>query len=156
VNKPRRPIPRPRPDLVRRPSAGFGWLDQALLVDGWLAQLGPDATAVLVLLALAADHHGASFYSRHRMANALNLSLQQVDVALDKLRHADLLAFMPWRKDAREGVWQLLPTPQLGSPRPRAGRTLDVRQILASLGLAPPEHVADEQRQPTAPNAGAE
>ena len=61
-----RPEP-PRPELVRRPTGGLGWLPAALLHEGWLARLGPDAAAVLLLLALAADRYGASFYGRARM-----------------------------------------------------------------------------------------
>ena len=46
---------------------------------------GPHATAVLVLLALAADRRGASFFSRDRMAQALGMSQHDVDVALRTL-----------------------------------------------------------------------
>lgn len=53
----RRPPPAPpRPDLQRRPIGAFGWLQAELLHDGWLAEVGPHAVAVLVLLATAADH----------------------------------------------------------------------------------------------------
>jgi hypothetical protein len=72
-----RPRPRPpRPDLVRQPAGAFGWLDAHLLHEGWLARLGVDATAVLLLLALAADRHGASYFGRRRMADALGLSVR--------------------------------------------------------------------------------
>ena len=68
----RRPPPAPpRPGLERRPAGAFGWLHAELLHDRWLAELGPHATAVVVLLAIAADRRGASFFSRERMAAAL-------------------------------------------------------------------------------------
>ena len=58
-----RPSPKPpHPDIVRQPTARFGWLDDRLLYERWLADLGTEAVAVLVLLALAADSHGASFF----------------------------------------------------------------------------------------------
>lgn len=155
-HKAQRPIPRPRPDLLRRPTAGFGWLEQALLLEGWLAQLGSDGTAVLVLLALAADRHGASFFSRHRMASALGLSLSQVDDALQRLCDLGLVAFSPWRKDGRDGVWQLLPLPQVRRNRPRDGRTLGVAQILAALGFTPPKPGAEQQRRISSPTDDAE
>lgn len=151
-----RQITRPRPDLLRRPTAGFGWLDQAILHGGWLARLGPDGSALLLLLALAADRHGASFYSRHRMADALGISLSQVDAALQRLRHLDLVDYRPWHERAREGVWQLLPLPLLRD-HPRAQRVLGIGQILASLGFtdAPPD-AAEWQRQSPPPSADAE
>src|SRR5690606_13412452 len=72
-------MPRPRPepprtDLIRRPSGAFGWLDAELLHAGWLARLGPEGTAALTLLALAADARGVSFYGRSRMAERLGLT----------------------------------------------------------------------------------
>lgn len=151
-----RPIPRPRPDLLRRPTGGFGWLDQALLLEGWLAQIGPNGIAVLVLLALAADRHGASFFSRHKMADSLGCSLAHVDEALQRLCHLSLVAFSPWRKNGRDGVWQLLPLPQSRQNRPRDGRSLGIAQILAALGFASPENVAEQPRRKTSPTDGAE
>lgn len=156
TGKLQRQIPRPRPDLVRRPTAGFGWIDQAILHGGWLAQLGPDGSAVLLLLALAADRYGASFYGRHRMADALGISLSQVDAALQRLRDLELVDYRPWHEGSREGVWQLLPLPLLRD-QPRAQRVLGIGQILASLGFtAAPNYAADRQRQNPAPSTGAE
>lgn len=111
-----RPAP-PRPDLVRRPRGAFGWLDARLLHDGWLARLGPRATAVLTLLAIAADEHGASYYGRSRMAAMLEMLLQEVDDALDVLVHVGLVEHRPWRPGCRDGVWQLLPVRRCSDPR---------------------------------------
>jgi len=109
-----RPSPTPPfPSLERRPSGAFGWLDARLLHDRWLEDLGADATAVLVLLALAADRRGASFYSRERMARLLSLDLYRTDKALDRLIEVKLVAHKPWREGTRDGVWQLLPVPRL-------------------------------------------
>jgi hypothetical protein len=150
-----RHIPRPRPDLVRRPVAGFGWLDDAILHDGWLSRLGTNAVAVLVLLAMAADQHGASFFSRHRMADTLALSIYHVEVALQRLRDLELVDFAPWRPGCRDGVWQLLAPPAVrGLPRDR--RLLGAAEILASLGLTPPDFSADLQRRTSTPSSGAE
>ena len=104
------PIP-PRPELVHRPQERFGWLEDRLLHEEWLADLGPQAAAVLLLLALAADHRGASFYSRDRMALALALDRPSLDRALRRLLELNLVAFRPWQPGLFDGVWQILPLP---------------------------------------------
>ena len=127
----RRPVP-PFPELLRRPTGSFGWLEDRLLHEGWLARLGPDATSVMVLLALAADGHGASFFGRERMAKALGLDRQAVDRALRRLLELELVAQRPWSQDHPDGVWQLL------TPRRRikaATGTFSIQQALAALGF---------------------
>ena len=131
-----RPIP-PRPELVRRPSRSFGWLDARMLQDGWLSRLGPDATAVLTLLALAADEHGASFYGRGRMAAVLGLDAHALDRALVRLLALGLIAHRPWRAGHPDGVWQILPVPALAPRNVSSGPTA-IHDILGQLGLTPP------------------
>ena len=129
----RRPPLPPQPDLVRRPQAPFGWLEAHLLHDRWLAQLGPDATAVLLLLALAADRRGASFYSRGRMGDALGMDVARVDRALDRLLTLELVAVQPWRPGSRDGVWQLLPIER--QPDQQRGGFMHIADLLRSLGF---------------------
>ncbi|HWQ23107.1 MAG TPA: hypothetical protein VNK94_03270, partial [Gaiellaceae bacterium] len=105
-----RPAP-PCPDLVRRPVRGFGWLDARILHEGWLSRLGPDATATLAFLALAADERGASFYGRARMAAILGLDPHALHRALARLLALGLIAHRPWRPGHPDGVWQILPVP---------------------------------------------
>lgn len=128
----RAPVP-PRPDLVRRPQAPFGWLEAHLLHEHWLRRLQPDATAVLLLLALAADRRGASYFSRGRMADSLGMDVDRVDRALERLLHAGLVDLRTWRAGGRDGVWQILPVER--SVRVRAGTSLSVAEILRSLGV---------------------
>ena len=130
------PVP-PRPDQERRPEGAFGWLDAALLHDGWLAEAGPHAAAVLVLLALAADRRGASFFGRNRMAEVLGMSRHEVDVALQRLAALDLVAMRPWRDGGADGVWQLIPTP-CRRKQERASRVLSVAELLRGLGFPAP------------------
>lgn len=128
------PVP-PRPDLERRPTGAFGWLDARLLHDGWLTEVGPHAAATLVLLALAADRRGVSFFSRERMALALGLTRHEVDVALQRLLDAGLVDHRPWRVGGRDGVWQLLPTPSRHQQARTVG-VLSAADVLRSLGFA--------------------
>lgn len=147
-----RPLP-PRPDLVRRPLGGFGWLEQRLLFDGWLRDLGPKATSVLVLLVLAADRHGASFFGRVRMATLLGITCDDVDLALARLTELGLVDHRPWHAGVADGVWQLLPVPIRNHAR--ASAPVSVADILARMGLVTsPTADAEHQRQRAPPNNG--
>jgi len=106
-----RPIP-PHPGLERRPPRSFGWLDARLLHEDWLGRLGAEPVAVLTLLALAADRHGASFYRRETMALALSMQRRELDRSLDRLLELGLVAHRPWMSGHIDGVWQLLPLPR--------------------------------------------
>jgi hypothetical protein len=119
---------------VRRPRGAFGWIEAELLHTGWLAEVGPHAAAALVLLALAADRRGASFFSRERMAIALGMTRHEVDAALQRLVDCGLVDHRPWRHGADDGVWQLLPPPIRHEPA-RAQRELSAAEVLASLGF---------------------
>ena len=130
------PVP-PRPELERRPMGAFGWLGAELLHDGWLAEIGPHAAATLVLLALAADRRGASFFSRNRMAVALGMSRHDVDEGLQRLLDAGLVDHRPWRVGVSDGVWQLLPTPRRRQEE-RGGQVLTAADVLRSLGFGAP------------------
>jgi hypothetical protein len=127
----RRPTP-PRPDLVRTPTGPYGWLDARLLREGWLARLGPDGTAVLAFLALAADQQGVSFYGRARIAHALAIDRGRLDKALHQLLADGLVAFRPWHASAADGVWQLLPTPG-PVPVARSGRPTVIGDVVSEL-----------------------
>lgn len=130
-----RPLP-PRPDLLRRPTGSFGWLDDRLLREGWLSRLGPEAAAVLLLLALAADRHGASFFGRARMASALDLNQGALDRALSKLARLELVDHRPWRPGQADGVWQLLPLPPERSGGPQGQGPVSISMVLQRLGLS--------------------
>lgn len=125
------------PDLVRRPREAFGWLEARFLHDRILADLGPEATAVLLLLALAADPKGASYYSRARIASFLNLPPEDVRRALDRLLEWHLVAFRPWSPGHKDGVWQLLPLPKK-LPTTR-GKPTYAADILKAIRLGPSE-----------------
>ncbi len=128
-------LPPPKPDLIRRPAGRFGWLDDRLLREDWLSRLGPEGTSVLVLLALAADRHGASFYGRERMAQRLGMRRAEIDQALRRLLELRLVAHRPWRHGHADGIWQLLPLP---APQPRGGQAVSLGDILKSLNLPLP------------------
>lgn len=129
-----KPVP-PRPDIKRRPTASFGWLDTRLLHDGVLASLGPGPSAVLLLLALAADDQGVSYYGRGKMSAMLGMDMESVTQALQSLLDIELVAFRPWRPGSQDGVWQLLPVNHTDSKHYRD--CLSVTAILNQLGMGP-------------------
>ena len=130
-----RPSPTPpHPGLVRAPTRSFGWLDDRLLHEGWLARLEPSAIAVLTLLALAADGRGASYYGRARMAERLGMAFTEVDAALRRLLDLGLVDHRPWRQGDADGVWQLLPLPPRTESPSKPG-VAPIAQILAGLGI---------------------
>ena len=131
-----RPRPQPPcPDLVRRPSGPFGWLDARLVKDDWLNRIGVEGAAVLLFLALVADRRGSSWYGRERMALALGITREALDRALGRLVTLGLVAHRPWRVGNPDGVWQLLPLK--AATTVRGGEPESVITILARLGIAP-------------------
>lgn len=156
----KRPIVPPRPDLIRQPTGRFGWLEDRLLHDNWLARLGPEGTSVMVLLALASDRHGASFFSRERMAAKLGISRQDVDQALARMLEWNLIAYRPWRPGHPDGVWQLLPLPRAeqrkrGGDAIRIGEARSLTDLCRSLGIDPPDPNTHPQKAPTSPESRA-
>jgi hypothetical protein len=88
----------------------------------------------LLLLALAADRRGASFFSRTRMALSLGIDVSRVDAGLRRLLELEMVALRPWRAGSRDGVWQLLPLPEPAGEE-RARTTLPLHAVLARLGI---------------------
>ncbi len=128
-----RPEP-PYPELTRSPAGfAFGWLDARFFHEEWFARLGSDATAVLTLLALAADRRGSSFYGRERMGRALGLSRERMDQALGRLLELSLVAHRPWRPGHPDGVWQLLPLPKAPPATTRGNSPSSVGDLVARL-----------------------
>ena len=138
-------LPPPRPGLIRQPTGRFGWLEDRLLHDDWLARLGPEGTSVLVLLALAADRHGASFFGRERMASKLGISRHDVDQALARMLQWYLVAHRPWHQGSPDGIWQLLPLHQ-SAKRPRHGEVISIGDLCRSLGLQPPDQPTERPK----------
>lgn len=102
-----------------------------MLLEGWLKEMGSDACAVLILLAIAADKHGASFYGRTRMASMLGMDLCRIQEALSCLKDFGLVAMRPWRYGHEEGVWQLLPVPE--RKQIRSDNTQAISEILEEM-----------------------
>lgn len=87
----RKPI---RPDRLRSTKDGsFAFLPHRFLQGGYLASLSKDELALYVVLVLAADRHGLSFYAYDRLCTLLMLDLETYLQARNRLIRNDLVAF---------------------------------------------------------------
>jgi len=124
------------PHRLRTIEKPFGWLPCRLLTGGIIAIMSPTERQLYLFLSLAADRHGLSFYSEHRICSALRFDPQDLALARDALIARDLLAY-----DGE--TYQLLSLPTKPS-RPNPNPTLapaSPRQAIQTQGESarPPE-----------------
>lgn len=127
----------PRPDRVRRIEGGFAFVPNRFLRDGFFAQLSALDRSLYLFLVLAADRNGVSFYGLDRIGSLLEVPLDDVLDARDRLIDRDLIAFDGTR-------FQVLSLPQKPVVPPAAGgdrggggdpSAADIRRVIrASLG----------------------
>jgi hypothetical protein len=81
------------PQRVRRIDGGFSFIPHRFLTDGFLASLQQQELLLYVLLVLAADRYGLSYYSYERICSLLQLNTEQYITARDGLIKKDLIDF---------------------------------------------------------------
>lgn len=82
------------PDRVRSVRAGsFAFIPHRFLRDGFFCSLSPDELRLYLLLVLAADRDGISFYSFDRICSVLEICLDDFLDARNGLLDKDLVAF---------------------------------------------------------------
>ena len=96
-------MPHPNLDRLRAPilpqrvrqikGQQFGFLPQRFLKDGFLSSLHPDELALYVLLVLAANRYGVSFYGYDTICSILSMHLERYLQARNALIARDLIAF---------------------------------------------------------------
>jgi hypothetical protein len=72
---------------------GFAFVPNRFLQDGFLASLDHTKLALYLMLVLAGDRNGVSFYGYERICTLLRLTLQRYVEARNSLIRKDLLAF---------------------------------------------------------------
>ena len=77
---------------VRRPSKGFGWIDNRIISAGHLARMEPVEGPVYMLLCVVADRHGISYYTPSTLARLIKVSSSRVEQALLSLASRNLIA----------------------------------------------------------------
>jgi hypothetical protein len=106
------------PARLRRIDGSFAFLPHRFLRDGFLQSLTADELRLYVMLVLAADRDGVSFYSHRRLSAALQMSPEAYLRAREALLRKDLIA----ANGARVQVLSLPPEPVHVEPRPMARR----------------------------------
>lgn len=96
------------PRRIRSPRGAYGWVDLRIVIDGHLQALDPSAALTYLFLCVVGNREGISFWSRSRMGRILNLPVETVEIALQTLVEADLIA-------ATDRVVQVLPVPSRGA-----------------------------------------
>jgi hypothetical protein len=81
------------PERLRRVPRQFGWVDQRLVRERHISRVPPNALALYLLLCLAADAEGLSYYSDATAGRLLSLSSGQVSQAREDLIRASLIAY---------------------------------------------------------------
>jgi len=92
----------------------FAFLPHRFLREGFFASLGPDELRLYVLLVLAADRNGLSFYHYDSICSLLELPLESYLQARNALITKDLIAF----DGTRFQVLSLPERPHFGPVRP--------------------------------------
>jgi hypothetical protein len=83
-----------RPERVRRIGPdGFAFIPNRFWRDGFFAALGPAQRELYVLLVLAADRNGLSFYHYDSICSLLQMELETYLHARNALIERDLIAF---------------------------------------------------------------
>ena len=94
----------------------FAFLPHRFLREGFFASLTPDELRLYVLLVLAADRNGLSFYHYDSICSLLEITLETYTHARNALIDKDLIAF----DGTRFQVLSLPDTPRFDNPAPLA------------------------------------
>ena len=92
----------------------FAFLPHRFLREGFFASLAPDELRLYVLLVLAADRNGLSFYHYDSICSLLEITLETYIRARNALIEKDLIAF----DGTRFQVLSLPDTPRFNNPAP--------------------------------------
>jgi hypothetical protein len=81
------------PERVRKPPAGFNWLDHRLVRDGYIDQCSHQAAALYLFLVTVADARGLSYYSDASLMKRLSMDSANLQHARRNLVRVGLIAY---------------------------------------------------------------
>jgi hypothetical protein len=88
-----RPVKLLRPERIRTLEKPFAWLPFRFLTDGHLAAISDRAKLMYLLLCLAADRYGLSFWGDKRIQSYFQLDSSELQLAKRELIEQDLIAY---------------------------------------------------------------
>jgi len=115
-----------RPERLRRIPRQFSWVDQRLLLEGRLRGQAAQAWALYLLLVLAGDARGLSYYSDPKAAELLGMAAPELVQARRELIAAGLIAY-------QSPFYQVLGLDEPAAAEPRSGETRSAGEILGAL-----------------------
>ena len=119
------------PRRTRRIDGSFAFIPHRFLRDGFLQSLTSNELRLYLMLVLAADRDGISFYSHRRICTVVELSTDAYQQARESLLRKDLIA----AEGVRVQVLSLPEEPVVVEPRPlpRRDQVAACEAILARL-----------------------
>ena len=81
------------PERVRKPPAGFNWLDHRLVRDGYIDRCSHQAAALYLFLVTVADVRGLSYYSDASLMKRLSMDSVTLQHARRNLVMVGLIAY---------------------------------------------------------------
>jgi hypothetical protein len=120
-----------RTDRIRTVERPFGWVPCRMLTNGTIASMSPDERQLYLVLALAADRQGISFYGDKRIGRILGCNQHELQLARHALMARELLAYdgatyqllaLPSDVDSTPSAFPN-PPPTAGTPTNSAPRT---------------------------------
>ncbi|RLG33537.1 hypothetical protein DRN98_03800 [Methanosarcinales archaeon] len=132
----------PCPNNIRKIPENFAWIDRRLRTKLFLGNLSFPELALYLFLILAADKRGVSYYSSGKIAALFDYRMQPVDVIRSRntLFDKGMIGFMPYKNNANEGIYQVLPLPKSIQPLipcQRGGDISSLGDIIQSLENVP-------------------
>ena len=88
-----RPVKLLRPERIRTLEKPFAWLPFRFLTNGHLAAISDRAKLMYLLLCLAADRYGLSFWGDKRIQSYFQLDSSELQHAKRELIEQDLIAY---------------------------------------------------------------
>ncbi len=111
------------PERVRKIEGSFAFIEHRFLRDGFFAGLSRDELLLYVLLVLAADRSGLSFYGYDKLCTLSGIPVDEYIVARNALIEKDLIAF-----DGRLFQVLSLPAKSLTGAKRLLGSTEDMAE----------------------------
>ena len=121
------------PERVRKPPAGFNWLDHRLVRNGYLDKCSHQAAALYLFLVTVADAHGLSYYSDASLMKRLRMDSSTLAQARRNLMQAGLIAYQKplYQVLALDG--NLVPVNKTAVSSPLYRRPQSLKEILKQI-----------------------